>query len=400
LNNEHTIINPRTFTTSSFHFYSYICAFINHNFQSLDHHKVTHIIRHFFSKAEVKSFKSLGNGHINDTYLVLLDTIEEAYVLQRKNHEVFKDIDGMMRNIQKVTQQIKEKLISEGAVDVRRKVMTYLPTSEGSNFFLDEDNNYWTICLFIENSRTIENVTQLTQALNAGKAFGKFQYYLKDLPGTELIETIPNFHNGIFRDQQLKTAIALNPQNRVEEVIDEINFLISMSEEMCGIQHAINNGELPLRITHNDTKINNVLFDINEEILCIIDLDTVMPGTILFDFGDAIRTLCNTGAEDEKDLANIDFHLPYFKAFTEGYLEEIKDFITPNEVAHLSLSCLYMAWEQALRFLADYINGDTYYKIKYPSHNKVRAQAQIKYLKTLIANRDILQNFINEQIKR
>ncbi len=232
----------------------------------------------------------------------------------------------------------------------------------------------------------IEEVTHPAQAFSAGKAFGQFQLQLSDLPGNLLIETIPGFHNGKMRLEQFKTALADDKAGRVESVKPLISKISDRSQQMVRLQEWLDNGELPLRITHNDTKINNVLFDNDDNILCIIDLDTVMPGSALFDFGDAIRTLGNTAAEDEPDPDKIGFNGNYYKAFAEGYISESSRFLTAKERENLAFSCCYMVWEQAMRFLTDYLNGDTYYKIAYPEHNKVRALSQVRYLEVLEDN--------------
>jgi Ser/Thr protein kinase RdoA (MazF antagonist) len=351
------------------------------------------IVAQFFANCSIQSIQPLGQGHINDTYLLSLVGDTRSFVLQRKNHYVFTNIEGMMNNIQLVTQHIRQKLISEGQKDIDRKVMTYLTTLANQNYYQDVDGNYWTMCLFIDG-QTIESVTSIHQANNAGLAFGQFQKYLNDLPGNKLIETIPNFHNGYARVSQFKQAIESDVKNRVKEVENEVAYLQSFTEEMLLIQHYLDTSVLPLRITHNDTKINNVLFDHEGNILCVIDLDTVMPGSILFDFGDTIRTLCNTGAEDDQDINNITFNKAYFDAYTQGYLTNAISFLTHEEIKLLPLSCLYMTWEQSIRFLTDYINGDTYYKIKYLDHNKIRTLAQNKYLQELVLNKDFMEETI------
>lgn len=261
--------------------------------------------------------------------------------------------------------------------------MTYLPALNGKYFVKDEDGSFWTLFLFIRDSHGIEEVSNPDQAFSAGKAFGHFQTQLSDLNSRGLIETIPNFHNGKFRFQQFSDAIASNEADRLSEMQPVVNQLLERKEEMLQLQTWLDNGELPLRITHNDTKINNILFDRDHNILCIIDLDTIMPGSILFDFGDAIRTLGNSVAEDESDVSKISFQKDYFEAFTKGYLTESSRFLTTLEKENLVYSCRYMVWEQAVRFLTDYLNGDTYYKIAYPTHNKVRTLSQLRYLQVL-----------------
>jgi hypothetical protein len=355
--------------------------------------KIKLLLEAFGLKVSVSEWKSFGHGHINDTYLIKTSSdYTPDYILQRKNHLIFKNIEGMMNNIMLATGHIRSKLILDGEDEIDRKVMTYLPAADQNYYVLDEDSNYWTICLYIRGSHGIEEVTNSNQAYSAGKAFGHFQFLLSDLQGSKLIETIPNFHNGKFRYKQLLQAIEENRAGRLESIKKETDALLARADEMTQLQDWLDNSELPLRTTHNDTKINNVLYDDRDNILCIIDLDTVMPGSSLFDFGDAIRTLGNTAPEDEPDLKKIGFHREYYTAFAEGYLSESGSFLVPKERNNLAYSCRYMAWEQAIRFLADYLNGDTYYKISYPEHNRVRTLAQLRYLEVLEENREYMES--------
>jgi thiamine kinase-like enzyme len=276
--------------------------------------------------------------------------------------------------------------------------MNYCTAANGKSYVQDEAGNFWTLFLFIRDSHGIEEVTHAEQAVSAGKAFGRFQEQLSDLDSTQLIETIPNFHNGMFRHRQFTEAIALDSAGRCGEMQTEISQLQQRADEMLKLQNWLDEGKLPLRITHNDTKINNILYGEEGEILCIIDLDTVMPGSTLFDFGDAIRTLCNSAAEDEKELDKITFQQDYFESYTRGYLSESRSFLTPLEIENLVYSCRYMVWEQAMRFLTDYLNGDTYYKISYPEHNLVRTLSQLRYLEVLEENAGVMEKCIADNL--
>jgi hypothetical protein len=363
----------------------------------MDEKKILSILDSFGMKVEVEEWKPFGHGHINDTYLVKTPGNNPDFIIQRKNHLIFRDIAGMMNNIVLATNHIRKKLITAGEAETDRKVMTYLPAKNKDYFVKDEVGNYWTLCIYIRECHGIEEVTNKAQAFSAGMAFGHFQYQLSDLPGNLLIETIPNFHNGKFRLGQFKTAIAEDRAGRENDVRPEIDKLLDRAGEMIQLQEWLDNGKLPLRITHNDTKINNVLFDENDHILCIIDLDTVMPGSALFDFGDAIRTLGNTAAEDEPNLSLIGFNRDYYQSFAEGYLSESRSFLTSKEIENLAFSCRYMVWEQSIRFLTDYLNGDTYYKTAYNEHNKVRTLAQIRYLEVMEENYDFMKQ-INARV--
>ena len=352
---------------------------------------IINLLAAFHLPVEVTGWKPFGHGHINDTYLVTTPANVPDFILQRKNHLIFKDIPGMMNNIVLVTNHIRKKLLAVGEKDTDRKVMTYIPDAAGNYYVRDGEGNYWTLFLFVSDSHGIEEVTNPAQAYSAGRAFGYFQQQLSDLPGSHLIETIPNFHNGKFRLKQFKEAITANTAYRVAEMKPVIDKLMARAEEMTSLQDWLDKGKIPLRITHNDTKINNVLYDHDGNTLCIIDLDTVMPGSALFDFGDAIRTLGNTSSEDEPDLSKIGFNREYYRAFAEGYLSESSQFLTSFERENLAFSCQYLVWEQAIRFLADYLNGDTYYKIAYPEHNKVRALAQARYLDVMDENIEFMK---------
>lgn len=350
----------------------------------MNDHQIRQFLDSFVITDQVTEWKPFGHGHINDTFLVRTAQNDQPdYILQRKNHLIFKDVPGMLKNICLATGHVRAKLTEAGEKEIDRKVMTYLQTLDGQYYVNDSEGNFWTLFLFIRDSQGIEEVTNPEQAVSAGKAFGHFQKLLSDLDSEGLIDTIPNFHNGKFRYQQFSEAISTNSANRLSEMQVVVDQLLNRKEEMLQLQTWLDSGELPRRITHNDTKINNILFDQDHNILCIIDLDTIMPGSILFDFGDAIRTLGNSAAEDEADLKKISFQKAYFEAFTKGYLSESNSFLTTLEKENLVYSCRYMVWEQAMRFLTDYLNGDTYYKIAYPTHNKVRTLSQLRYLEVL-----------------
>ena len=355
----------------------------------MNQNKIESIVKSFGIPLQITDWKAFGHGHINDTYL--LNTPSGPFILQRKNHLIFKDIQGMMNNIVLVTNHIRKRLLAAGIPDTDRRVMTYISDPSNQYFVKDADGNYWTLFLFIKDSFGVEEVKKPGQAFTAGKAFGAFQSQLSDLPGKLLIETIPGFHNGKLRYRQFQEAVAADAAGRVGEMQQEIDKMMGRATEMLRLQEWLDSGEMPLRITHNDTKINNVLFDKDDQILCVIDLDTVMPGSVLFDFGDAIRTLGNTAPEDEPDLDKINFNQDYYKAFAEGYLSESQSFLTEIERNNLAYSCQYMVWEQAIRFLADYLNGDTYYKTAYKGHNKVRTLAQIRYLEVMDNHIDFMK---------
>jgi hypothetical protein len=355
------------------------------------------LVNKFDIELNIKEIALFGTGHINDTFLVqTLPAEAPNYMLQRKNHKIFKDVPGMMKNIVIATNHIRNLLIGAGINEVDRKVMTYISAKDGQMFVNDDEGNYWTLFLFIADCRVVENIREPGQAFSAASAFGHFQLQLSDLSGELLIETIPHFHNGISRLNDFQAAISMDAALRVRDNQLLINKILDRSAEMTSLQRWLDDKTLPLRITHNDTKINNILFDKDNNTLCIIDLDTVMPGSALYDFGDAIRTLGNTAPEDEPDLSKIAFNKIIFEAFTQGYLSEARAFLTQLEIDHLAFSCRYMAWEQAMRFFTDYLNGDTYYKTDYQGHNLVRTKAQVRYLEVLEENKEVMEAIVRE----
>jgi len=365
----------------------------------MENQMLSELIEKFKIDLNINEIIPYGNGHINDTYLVTTTPAEAPdYILQRKNHKIFKDVPGMMKNIVITTDHIRNQLVAAGEKDVKRKVMTYIPAKDGKMFVNDNEGNFWTLFLFIADSCGVESIQNPEQAYNAARAFGHFQQQLADLPGEKLIETIPNFHNGISRLNDFKSAISKDSAKRVGDNQILIKKILDRSADMTSLQQWLNNKKLPLRITHNDTKINNILFDKDNNTLCVIDLDTVMPGSALYDFGDAIRSLGNTAPEDEPNLEKIKFNKEIFEAFAKGYLSEAKAFLTPIEIDNLAFSCRYMAWEQAMRFFTDYLNGDVYYKTDYQGHNLVRTKAQIRYLEVLEENKDAMDGIVKAGI--
>ena len=351
------------------------------------------ILSQFDLQEKVVSAEPFGNGHINDTLKVTTEKGEIKYVLQRINHLVFTNVDMLQHNIHVVTTHIREKLVAKGETDIDRKVLTFLPTKDGKNYYFDGDS-YWRVCLFIPRSKSYEEVTP-ELSYEAGKAFGDFQLMLSDLPEGTLGETIPNFHNMEFRLKQLREAVSANMSGRLAEVQDIVDAIEKDADTMCSAERFYREGKLPKRICHCDTKVSNMLFDENGKVLCVIDLDTVMPSFIFSDFGDFLRSAANTGKEDEADLNKVKFNMEIFKAFTKGYIESARTFLTPLEIEMLPYAATLFPYMQAVRFLADYINGDTYYQTRYKDHNLVRTKAQYKlYLEAKSATPD-MKAYIN-----
>ena len=352
------------------------------------------IIKQFPKVGEVKEIKALTSGLINQTYLVKSVSPEEPdYVLQRINHLIFTNIEMLQHNIEVVTRHIRQKLEARHEEDIERKVLHFLPSTNGKTYFYDGEG-YWRISIFIPRSQTLETVTPESSYL-AGLKFGEFQAMLADVP-EQLGEIIPDFHNMEFRLKQLRDAVAANAAGRLAEVQYYIDEIEKRADEMCKAERMYREGKLPKRVCHCDTKVNNMMFDEDGKVLCVIDLDTVMPSFIFSDYGDFLRTGANTGDEDDKDLNRVNFNMEIFKAFTKGYLEGARSFLTPIEIENLPYAAALFPYMQCVRFLADYINGDTYYKIKYPEHNLVRTKAQFKLLQSVEEHTPEMTAFIRE----
>ena len=334
------------------------------------------IIGQFPEIKDVESIEPLNSGWINKTYRVKTSSEETPdYILQRINHLIFTDIEMLQRNIEAATAHIRKKLEANGETDINRKVLRFLPTPEGKTYHFDGES-YWRVSEFITGSQTLEAVTPESSYL-AGLNFGEFQAMLADIP-EELGEIIPNFHNMEFRLQQLREAVADNKVGRLAEVQDIVDAIEADADKMCQAEVLFREGKLPKHICHCDTKVSNMLFDQEGKVLCVIDLDTIMPSFIFSDFGDFLRTAANTGKEDESELENVHFNMEIFKPFAKGYLESARSFLTPIEIEMLPFAAQLFPYMQAVRFLADYINGDTYYHIQFANHNLVRTKAQYK----------------------
>jgi len=332
------------------------------------------IAGHFIDSKIIESIEPLGNGLINDTYKIIIDG-KPKYVLQRINNAVFIDVDMLQNNIEAVTNHIQKKYKIQGINDIGSRVLHFLKADTGKTYIL-ENEKYWRVMDFIPNSYTYEEVTP-EYAYYAGRSFGDFESLLTDLE-TPIGEIIPDFHNIEFRLQQLDDAIAEDKAGYMKdpEVQDYVAKIKSKAEQMCLGERLYREGKLPKRICHCDTKVNNMLFDKDGNVLCVIDLDTVMPSFIFSDFGDFLRSAANTGAEDDPNLDKIHFDMEIFKAFAKGYLEGTKSFLLPIEKENLPYAAMLFPYMQAVRFLTDYINGDIYYKVMYKHHNIVRTRAQ------------------------
>lgn len=350
------------------------------------------IIKQFPEVGEVQEIKPLTSGWINQTYLVKTASPEASdYVLQRINHQIFPDVEMLQHNIEVVTNHIRRKLEAKQESDIERKVLRFVPATDGKTYYFDGES-YWRVSVFIPRSETLEAVTPESSYL-VGLKFGEFQAMLADVPET-LGETIVDFHNMEFRMKQLREAVAANASGRLSEVQALVDAIEAEADTMCCAEQLYREGKLPKRICHCDTKVSNMLFDKNGEVLCVIDLDTTMPSFVFSDFGDFLRSAANTGKEDEPDLDKIQFNMEVFKPFAKGYIQSARSFLTPIEIEHLPYAATLFPYMQAVRFLADYINGDTYYRTTYEGQNLVRTKAQYKLYQEAKAAMPAMKEYI------
>lgn len=341
--------------------------------------ELTRLLEQFQIEGDIKVITPFGSGHINDTFRGV-NAQQEApdYLLQRVNHHVFPQVGPMMDNIWKVTEHLKKQPASNYTS------LTIIPTKQGELFHRDQQGNYWRVFIFMKGLISYDIAERLEQIYEGGKAFGSFLRDLSDFPAKELFPTIRNFHHVPWRVSNLQNAVKADTAGRVTQAKGLIDFALKVADEMCQIQRLGDQGKIPLRVTHNDTKFNNVLLDQNGRGRCVIDLDTVMPGYVHFDFGDGVRTSVSEAPEDEADLRNIQVDLERFRAFATGYLEPSRDILTPLEIAYLPLSGPMLAYIMGIRFLTDYLSGDLYYKIHFPEQNLQRAAAQLDLTKKLL----------------
>jgi len=361
------------------------------------HHPIEAIGSGFSIPGAFRSAIPYGSGHINDTYAATYEHNGKTtrYILQRINHLIFKNPAGLMENIDRVTRHQKARLLAEGVRDADRRALTIIPSHDGRPCHVDAEGNTWRAYLFIENARTYDAIEAPWQAREAARAFGRFAGELADLPGERLHETIPLFHHTPSRLAALRTAIAEDRCGRVKEARPEIDFILEREATTRKLTDLLEAGQLPERITHNDTKLNNVMIDeATHEGICVIDLDTVMPGLALYDFGDMIRTATCPRPEDELDLSLIRMEMPMFEAIVDGYLSTSHRFLTPLERENLAFSGKLITLEIGIRFLTDYLAGDTYFKIKRERHNLERARTQLRLVTSIEVREDAMNAIV------
>ena len=337
------------------------------------------VCRKFNIGGQLRETKVFSDGHINSTYLAVFESERgiRKYLVQKINTHVFKDQEVLMNNIAGVTHHLRKKLRLTGG-DPERETLRFLQTEDGK-YYINIDGSCWRIYNFIDKSYTTNLIKNRTLFEEAGKSFGRFQGLLSDYPSESLKETIPDFHNTPKRIENLEKAIEEDIVKRVKEVKEEIDFCLSKKQEAKIALDLLAEGRIPLRVTHNDTKINNILFDeATGKGLCVIDLDTIMPGLSLYDFGDAIRSGAALALEDEKDLSKVGVSLELYESYVKGYLSSCAEALTIDEVKHLAYGAWLLTFECGVRFLTDYLQNDVYFRTHYEGHNLVRAKNQLK----------------------
>jgi Ser/Thr protein kinase RdoA (MazF antagonist) len=360
-------------------------------------YNIKEIFNYFVSEGTFLKGEPYGSGHIHDTFRIETEESgNDDYILQRLNNKIFKNIPELQQNIERVTVHLRNKLNMIPGSDIKRECLCLVPSKESKSWIVDNDGNYWRMYIFISRHRSYNIVDSPDKAFEGGKAIGRFQAMLSDMPGGPLFETIPSFHNIEIRLKTLSQKIKENPAGRVNTVGDEIKQVLQRAEEMKIILRLGDEGKIPLRITHNDTKFNNILLDENDKALCVIDLDTVMPGYVHYDFGDAIRTAANTAAEDETDYSKIKMDINLFKAYSEGYLSETVGTLNEVEKEFLAFAPRLITYTIAVRFLTDYIDGDNYFKTHHEHHNLQRARAQLRLVKSMEEQYEEMRHIIRK----
>ncbi|SJZ60937.1 dTDP-glucose pyrophosphorylase [Cetobacterium ceti] len=373
--------------------------FVKNAISRMKAYRLKELVKHF--QLEGKFLKGIGHnsGHINDTFVIEVLNLEgriKRYIFQRINTKIFNNPEKLMENIEKITTHIGKKVEALGG-DPLRETLTIVKTLDGKNFYVDEDNEVWRMYHYIEGAKTYMKVEKPEHMYKTGKALGKFQKQLSDFPVEDLYDTLPNFHNTAMRFENFKRALENNRAGRVDLVRDEIQFILSREKDTRVLIDLLEKGKLPLRVTHNDTKFNNIMIDeATDEGIAVIDLDTVMGGLSLYDFGDSMRSGATTALEDEEDLSKVNFSMELFEEYTRGFLETAGDTLNKEELDHLAFSAKVITLEQAIRFLGDYLDGDIYYKISKENHNLIRARNQIKLVKDMEANMESMKDIVNK----
>lgn len=359
------------------------------------------VCRQFSFAGVFDSVIPYGDGHINDTYKVTyLDEEQETvnYILQRVNHDVFKDTEGLMNNIENITSYLSDIITEEELLD-GYEVLTLIPTIAGRSFYQDELGNYWRAYIFVEEAVGHTFAEEPSLLYEAGKAFGQFQKMLRDYPVASLTETIKDFHNTKARYETFLEILKEDPEGRRSTCEEAISFIMDRQGLVGVLVEALESGAIPYRVTHNDTKINNVLIDEKTGFgRCVIDLDTVMPGSALYDYGDAIRSCGSTVAEDAENLDDLKLDYERYEAYTSGFLAVIGDYLNETEIQMLPEAAILMTFECGMRFLTDYLNGDKYFKTHKDRHNLIRAKNQFKFVEEMEKHFDDMQSIVKRSL--
>ncbi len=356
------------------------------------------ISQHFQIYGEILHAELLKIGHINETYTATYDQggTRVRYIHQKLNRKVFRKPASVMKNLIRVTSHLRKKFETQNVRDVTRRSLNVIPTREGKAYLEMRNRDIWRTFVYVGGVRTFEAVQSPAQAFQAGRAFGEFQYLLIDLPGGRLVETIPHFHNTRKRFEAFQRAVQADHYNRATGARAEIDFALRHEPIVDVILTALAKGQIPERITHNDTKFNNVMLDVmTGEAMCIVDLDTVMPGCALYDFGDMTRTTTSPTLEDELDLSKVKMQMPMFKALARGYLSSAGQFLTQAERDLTAFSAKLITFEIGLRFLTDYLSGDVYFRTHREGHNLDRCRTQFKLVQSIERQETAMQRFVN-----
>lgn len=363
----------------------------------MDNNKIIEIFSQFDVKDNLVSIKPFGDGHINDTFLVTC--ANSKYTLQQLNHNVFREPEHVMHNIRLVTEHLAKKIVAAGG-DPMRETLNIIRTKDGNTHYFDGEQGFFRMFTFVDGARSYPAVEKPEHFYNAARTFGRFQNMLADFPANELYETIPNFHNTVSRYNDFMKAVEEDKAGRRAFIEDDIAFVTSRKDICSVVLDSIENGTVPMRVTHNDTKYDNILIDDETgKGICVIDLDTVMPGSMLYDYGDSLRFGTNAGAEDEKDLSKVWCRLDLFEEFTRGFIEELGSSMTEREFELMPIAGRLITFECGMRFLTDFLNGDVYFKIHRPSHNLDRARAQFKLAEDMEKHEAEMVEIVNK-IKR
>jgi hypothetical protein len=356
------------------------------------------ISKQFQIYGEILHAETLKIGHINETYSATYNQggMRVRYIHQKINKGVFKNPLAVMKNVARVTLHLRRKLELQNSRDITRRSLILIPTRKGQSYFRSTEGEFWRTFVFIEGVETFEAVQSPDQAFEAGRAFGEFQRLLVDLPGERLFDTIPDFHNTRKRFNALQLAIKNDHYNRAKDARAEIDFALKHENIVDVILNAMAKGKIPERVTHNDTKFNNVMMDVlTGEAMCIVDLDTVMPGCALYDFGDMVRTTTSPTLEDELDLSKVKMQMPMFKKLAEGYLSTAGEFLTKGEKECIAFSGKLITFEIGIRFLTDFLSGDSYFRIHRPGHNLDRSRTQFKLVESIEKQEAAMQKHVN-----